>query len=82
MVDWQITAATLRCGVVDKEVTLLVYKDWSVKCTGHSRYGLGGGNAGRTSRRNGRQDGCEGTDCRLANDYRKKLQEEEGLRKS
>ncbi len=77
MVDWQITAATLRCGVVGKEVTLLVYKDWSVKCTGHSRFGREGKNAGRASKQDEHQTGCEGTDCQLANDYRKKLQDEE-----
>jgi hypothetical protein len=77
MVNWQVTAATLRCGVVDEEVTLLVYKDWSVKCTGHARYARTVKGAGRTSKKKGPSPGCEGTDCQLANDYRKKLQSEE-----
>ena len=73
MVDWQITAATLRCDVVGDEVTLLVHKDWSVKCTGAVRYAPGGNG----HKKNTRNPLCEGTDCQLAKDYRKKLQDEE-----
>jgi hypothetical protein len=39
MVDWQITATTIYCDAVDDEVTLLVYKDGTAKCTGYARYG-------------------------------------------
>ena len=39
MVNWQLTATTIYCDAVDDEVTLLVNKDWSVKCTGYQRYG-------------------------------------------
>ncbi len=37
--NWQVTATTVYCDAVDDEVTLLVYKDWSTKCTGYSKYG-------------------------------------------
>ena len=35
MVDWQVTATTIYCDAVDDDVTLLVYKDGSAKCTGY-----------------------------------------------
>ncbi|MFC1902066.1 GYD domain-containing protein [Chloroflexota bacterium] len=38
MVDWVITATTIYCDAVDDEVTLLVHKDGTVKCIGHSKY--------------------------------------------
>jgi len=37
MVDWQITAATFRCETVNEEITLLVNKDWTVKCTSYMK---------------------------------------------
>ena len=73
MVSWQVTAATLRCDVIGEEVTLLVHKDWSVKCTAYSKYAATGENA----RKNGHSPQCHGTDCQLATEYRKKLQAEE-----
>jgi len=72
MVNWQVTATTVRCDMVGDEVTLLVYKDWSVKCTGHAKYATG-----KTGNKNGHHPRCEGAECRLATEYRKKLQEEE-----
>jgi hypothetical protein len=71
MVNWQITAATLRCDLVHDEVTVLVYKDWSVKCTGHQKY------ASTKSKKRTGNPVCEGPDCRMAQDYLKKLKEEE-----
>jgi hypothetical protein len=70
MVDWQITAATFRCETVDDEVTLLVYKDWSIKCTGFMNAKK------RKTTKNGKTS-CMGTECQLAIEYRKKLQAEE-----
>jgi len=71
MVNWQITAATFRCDLVDEEVTFLIYKDWSIRCTGHQKYlsAKPKGNSGSPE--------CKGTDCQLAQSYRRKLQEEE-----
>ena len=37
MPDWQVTATTIFCDICRDEVTLLVYKDGRVKCTGTSR---------------------------------------------
>ena len=73
MVDWQVTAATLLCKEVNGEVTLLVYKDWSVKCTGYSKYSV----TGKATKRNSHSPACQGTECELATEYRKKLQAEE-----
>jgi hypothetical protein len=39
MVDWQITATTIYCDAIEEEVTLLVYKDGTARCTGYARYG-------------------------------------------
>jgi len=38
MTDWQITAKTIFCDAVDDEVTVMVYKDRSVRCTGCKKY--------------------------------------------
>ncbi len=36
--NWQITATTFHCDAVDDEVTVLVHKDWTAKCTGYAKY--------------------------------------------
>ena len=71
MVNWQVTAATLRCDIIGEEVTLLVYKDWSVKCTAYTKFANDKAVKTRSHSR------CEGTDCLVASNYRKKLQFEE-----
>ena len=38
MVDWQATATTIYCDAVDDDVTIIVYKDWSTRCTGYKKY--------------------------------------------
>jgi hypothetical protein len=71
MVDWQITAATFRCETVNDEVTLLVNKDWTVKCTGYMKI---------TGKKNRHHSGCAGPECKLAVEYRNKLQAEEAVK--
>ena len=73
MANWQVTAATLRCDIVGEEVTLLVYKDWSVKCTAYSKFAT----TRRAARKNDHTERCEGTECKTASGYLKKLQSEE-----
>jgi hypothetical protein len=34
--DWQLTATAIYCDAVDDDVTIIVYKDWSTKCTGYN----------------------------------------------
>jgi hypothetical protein len=38
MVDWEITVATIYSDAVDDEVMIMVYKNWSTKCTGYKTY--------------------------------------------
>ena len=37
MPGWQITAKTIFCDAVDDEVTVMVYKDGSTRCTGYKK---------------------------------------------
>jgi hypothetical protein len=81
MVNWQVTAATIYCDAIDGEVTLLVYRDGSVKCTGYVRYGESGKETvkllKRKSKQLNRQLKCEGPECSLVIQYRDKLFAEE-----
>jgi len=38
MVDWEVTAKTIFCDDVDDEVTIIVYQNGTVKCTGSQKY--------------------------------------------
>jgi len=38
MPDWQVTATRIYCDAVDDDVTIMVYKDWSTRCTGYQKY--------------------------------------------
>ena len=81
MVNWQVTAATIHCDAVDDEVTILVYKDWSVKCTGYRKYGESNREAAKLLREKSRQIQqrltCEGPECYRAIQYKEKLLSEE-----
>ena len=72
MVNWQVTATTFYCDAVNEEVTLLVYKDFSVKCTGYNKRSA---KAGKT------RPGCQGLDCPRVTQYRDKLRAEESTAK-
>ena len=76
MVNWQVTATTLYCDTVNDEVTILVYKDWSVKCTGYNKYS----NTGKKNERSKQKLECTGPNCQRAIQYREKLQSEENKR--
>ena len=81
MVDWKVTATTIYCPAVDDEVTIMVYRDFTLKCTGHTRYQEPTGEAARLlakkAKRLGRTLGCPGTDCPQVAGYRDKLAQEE-----
>ncbi len=81
MVNWQVTATTIYCDAVDDEVTIMVYKDWTVKCTGQSKYGKSGKDAidllSKKSRRLKQQLECAGTECYRLTQYKEKLLSEE-----
>lgn len=81
MVDWQVTATTIYCDAVDDEVTVLVYRDFSTKCTGYSKYGESRGEIlsllGKKGKQLGRRLECEGLGCWRVIQYREKLGTEE-----
>ena len=73
MVDWEVTATTIYCDSVDDEVTLIVHKDFSVKCTGYIKYSESRKN--KQSRR--RLTSCTGLECPQIAHYKEKLLAEE-----
>lgn len=81
MVDWQVTATSIYCDSIAEEVTVIVHKDWSVKCTGHSKYGEAGKQSGsqlkKKSRQTGRELKCQGLNCQQITRYKEKLAAEE-----
>ena len=77
MVNWQVTAATIYCNAVDDEVTLLVYKDGSTKCTGYRKYSQPERETAKMvkikSKQLGRRLECEGSECSRVIQYRDRL---------
>ena len=77
MVNWQVTAATIYCDAVDDEVTLLVYKDRTAKCTGYQKYGKPDKETAKVvekkSKQLKRRLECEGQECHRVIQYRDKL---------
>ena len=78
MTDWQVTATTIYCDAVDNDVTLIVDKDWNVRCIGYTRYMTNlDKETCRTlkqkSRRLGRDLKCEGPQDFRVTDYRNRL---------
>jgi hypothetical protein len=75
VVDWEETATTIYCDAVDDDVTIIVYKDWSTRCTGCRKYveSLTKETAKmlkRKAKRLGKNLRCEGPlDCKVT-DYR------------
>ena len=81
MVNWQVTATTIYCDVVDDEATILVYKDWSTKCTGYDKYYQPNKETLklliRKNKQLKRQLKCEGLKCYRVSQYKEKLFSEE-----
>jgi len=86
MVNWQVTATTIYCDAVDDEVTLMVYKDGSIRCTGYHRYYEPDKDAARLMASRGKQVNrkleCEGLECRRVTQYRDKVFAEESGREA
>jgi hypothetical protein len=76
MADWVLTATTIYCDAVDDEVTLLAYKDGTLKCTGYDKYGKPGKETARgikiRSQQSGKQLECAGLQCHRLIQYRDK----------
>lgn len=81
MVNWQVTATTIYCDAVDDEATVLVYRDFTVKCTGYDRYGDPEPETldvlQKKSSQSGRPLKCEGPECWRVSQYRDKIMSEE-----
>lgn len=79
--DWQVTATTIYCDAVDDEVTVLVYKDWSTRCTGYAKYREPDKTVAtqlrKKSKRLGRKLECQGLECPRVTQYKEKLAREE-----
>jgi hypothetical protein len=78
--SWQLTATTIKCDIVDDEATIIIYKDWSAKCTGYSRYASSSKASGLNKKKSlspGRRLKCLGTQCPKVIEYREKLLSEE-----
>jgi hypothetical protein len=88
VVDWQVTAMTIYCDAVDDYVTIMVYKDWTTRCSGYHHYIENPGREAvkmqkKRSRNLGRELACEGPLDYRVTDYRDKLiAEEEAKAKS
>ena len=81
MASWKITATTIYCDAVDDEVTVLVYKDFSTKCTGYKKYFKPTREVAnllkKKSKRLGHKLACQGLECHRVTKYQKKLLSEE-----
>jgi hypothetical protein len=81
MVNWRVTEVTIYCDGVDDDVTIQVYKDGSMKCTGYGIYGEHNKNKAnllkKKSRQLGRQLKCVGPECDRMIQYKDKLFSEE-----
>ena len=81
MVKWQITVTTIYCDAVDDDVTVMVYKDGSSKCTGDKKYRQPIKETVQLvkekSKRLNRKLECEGPECYRVIQYRDRLFAEE-----
>ena len=93
--DWQLTATTVYCDVVNSEATIIVHENWTTACVHHKRWGPVRKVKSNAFRRALKWLGifdrdtyvsvnCLGPqDCPLVCDYRDKLiQEEVGFQRS
>ena len=77
---WQITATTIRCDLVDDFVTIMVNKDWTVKCAWFNRYkqkALEDKKHKFDKHIKPKVEKCQGPVCSYQTDYKNKLIKEE-----
>jgi hypothetical protein len=81
MTNWQITAKTIFCESVDDEVTVIVYKNGSTRCTGSQKYNQPNditlSMIRKKTRKLKRPVKCEGEKCLRLSQYRDKILTEE-----
>ncbi|RJQ36542.1 MAG: hypothetical protein C4555_07405 [Dehalococcoidia bacterium] len=79
--SWSITATTVYCDAVGDEVTLLVYRDGSAKCTGFRKYRQPRSPMAEPAKGKSRPTAgvpaCDGEQCARVFQYRDKLFAEE-----
>jgi len=77
--DWQVTATTIHCDLVDDNVTIMINGDWTHRCAWYQRNKSPAGDAGRKGLDTGRRERiqrCTGPDCMYVIGYRDKLMSE------
>ena len=81
MTNWQITATTIYCNAIDDDVTIQVYKDWSVKCCSYDKYHQPGKELLKLLKQKSQQLSrpleCTGPQCSYVIQYKDKLFAEE-----
>jgi hypothetical protein len=81
MSNWQTTAKTIFCEAVDDEVTVMIYKNSSVRCTGCKKYtepnDITRKLVREKNRRLKRTIKCEGEDCPRVSGYKTSILAEE-----
>jgi len=80
--DWQVTATTIYCDAVDDDVTIMVHKDGSTRCTGYKKYVENPDKETaqmlkKKGKRLGRNLKCEGPQDSRVTSYRDKLTAQE-----
>ena len=82
MTSWQVTAKTIYCDAVDDEVTHLIYRDFSARCTGCQKYTQPDEVTLRLIRAKQRKlkrvIKCEGEGCPRIEAYRQQIRKEDG----
>jgi hypothetical protein len=76
MTDWEITATTVYCDAVGDEVTLIIHRDGTSRCTGRQKYTGKGKEAtgnGKKGPRGEKHAVCRGADCPRVTQYRDSL---------
>ena len=83
--NWQVTATTINCDMVNDYVTTIVYKDWACKCTWWARYKKVAGEDPKhkfSKEIKEKIDKCQWPDCKYVIGYRDKLIGEETAAKN
>ena len=78
--NWQVTATTIQCDMIDDLVTIMVNKDWSTRCVWYSRHK--GESVENKRQKSGKSirlktELCTGPECSYVTNYRDKLIQEE-----
>jgi len=82
--QWQITATTVHCDLVDDFVTIIVNKDWATKCVWHKRNkqkAIEDKKQKFDRKMRLKIEKCQGPECSYVTGYRDKLIKEEFGRK-